>query len=154
MKLTTWAMRHGVGEAALAELCEIMGTWPGMTGDSGDHTSEAGVQKAVQLEASRLGGRLFRNNVGALKDERGVPIRYGLANESKEMNKVVKSSDLIGIRPINIGGKTIGQFVAREMKEPGWKYCGNEHERAQLKFIELINKLGGDAQFCTGVGTL
>lgn len=148
--LNEWALRHGVPYAALNELRAIMGavnTDP--IGEAGE--SEAAIQKRVQLAATRAGGRLWRNNVGALKDERGVPVRYGLVNESAALNKIVKSSDLIGITPVVVTpamvGHTIGRFTAREVKAAGWTYKGNAHEKAQLKFIELVTALGGDACF-------
>ena len=151
--LNQWAIRHGVPYAALHELRQIMGATPtdpeGLSDQAGE--SEAAIQKRVQLMATRAGWRLWRNNVGALKDARGVPVRYGLANDSATLNKVVKSSDLVGIKPVLITadmvGHTIGQFVAREVKAGGWVYSGNSHERAQLKFIELVMGLGGDACF-------
>jgi hypothetical protein len=80
-------------------------------------------------------------------DERGVPVRYGLANESAKINKIVKSSDLIGI-------SSQGQFLAIECKRPGWKYTGNEHEAAQLAFITFIHSMGGDAKFVTSADDL
>lgn len=154
MTLTQWAARHGVSQAALAELTGIV-TDP-QSAPTGQ--SEAAVQQLVRLEASRLGMRLFRNNVGACKDETGRVIRYGLCNDSAQMNKTVKSSDLIGIRPVIITpdmvGHTIGQFVAREVKRPGWSYRGTDREVAQQAFGQLVLKLGGDFKFCTGEGSL
>ena len=64
--------------------------------------TEDDVKKVILLKASKLGWRLWRNNVGVLKDERGVPIRFGLANTSKAVNGELKSGDLIGIRPVLI----------------------------------------------------
>lgn len=116
--------------------------------------SEATIQKKIRLAYANNGVTLWRNNVGACQDASGNFIRYGLANESKQMNDNIKSSDLIGIKPIVITqdmvGATIGQFVAIETKRPGWKYTGTDREKAQLKFIELVKRLGGDAGFCTG----
>lgn len=154
MTLTQWAARHGVSAEALAELTGIV-TDP-QSAPTGQ--SEAAVQQLVRLEASRLGMRLFRNNVGACKDDTGRVIRYGLCNDSAQMNKAVKSSDLIGIRPVIITldmvGHTIGQFVAREVKRPGWSYRGTDREVAQQAFGQLVLKLGGDFKFCTGEGSL
>lgn len=85
-----------------------------------------------------------------LTNERGVPVRYGLANESKKMNLRIKSSDLIGWRPVVIGGVRIAQFVAREVKPQGWHYTGTGREPAQKAFLDLVNAAGGDARFTTG----
>lgn len=150
--IVQWAIRHGVNAQALHELQYIFGM-------NGEHVapkqgvSEAAVQSCVRLEAARKGVRLFRNNVGVLKNERGTPVRYGLANDSVAVNKVIKSSDLIGWRPVAVNGTTVAQFVARECKEAGWKYTGDERERAQLAWLQLVASSGGDAAFCTGEGT-
>ena len=116
--------------------------------------SEAAVQAALRAKASEHGWRIFRNNVGVLPDERGVPVRFGLANDSPALNKICKSSDLIGIRPVVITpemvGSIIGQFVAIECKSEDWHYAGSEREKAQLKFIEMITTMGGYAKFSTG----
>lgn len=154
-----WAARYGVSSQAMLELAEIFG----MSGRLGlppevKGTSEAAVSSAVRLEAARKGIRLWRNNVGALLDARGVPVRYGLANESKEVNAVIKSADLIGIRPVLIEqqhvGQLIGQFVSREVKRVGWRYTGADREPAQLAWATLVTAAGGDACFTTGIGSL
>ncbi len=115
--------------------------------------SETTDQKKIRLKYAHAGVTLWRNNVGACFDERGNYIRYGLANETKQMNEHVKSSDLIGIKPIVITqdmvGKTIGQFIAIETKRSGWVYKGKDREVAQLRFINLVKGLGGEAGFCT-----
>ncbi len=51
-------------------------------------------------------------------------------------------------------GSRFGQFLAREVKKPGWKYRGTAEERAQLHFINLVNTAGGDAAFATGRGMI
>jgi hypothetical protein len=154
-----WAARHSVTMAALQELSAIFGMHGGHDlSATVKGTSEAAVQAAVRLEAARKGVRLFRNNVGALIDSRGVPVRYGLANDSKQLNEVMKSADLIGWRPVLIGpqhvGQVIGQFVSRECKKVGWQYTGDARELAQLAWAQLVTASGGDAAFCTGEGTL
>ena len=154
-----WAARHGVSLQALAELQALFGMHGGHELPAEiKGTSEAAVQAAVRLEAARKGVRLFRNNVGALVDSRGVPVRYGLANDSKQVNEVMKSADLIGWRPLLIEprhvGTVVGQFVSREVKAVGWRYTGADREPAQLAWAQLVTSGGGDAAFCTGVGTL
>src|ERR1700692_839062 len=117
--------------------------------------SESRQQALVRLEAARKDILSWRNNVGALPDRTGRIVRYGLANDSKQMNEVIKSSDLIMLRKVPITysmvGTVIGQFVCREMKEEGWKFNPNDpHEVAQQTWNNLINSYGGDAQFSTG----
>lgn len=156
MKLHAWAARWRIPLDAIQELQNLYG----LDGTANDRAgkSEAFAQSQVVLEGARKGVRLWRNNVGVLEDKTGRPVRYGLANQSKEINAVLKSGDLIGIRPVLITpshvGHTFGQFVSREIKEPGWHYAETEREVAQLRWAELINSLGGDACFATGEGTL
>lgn len=159
MQLVEWAVKHHVTLQALNELKMLFGTTiDSDTVWSRDTPSEAYVQSLVRLEAARKGLRLWRNNVGVLPGPSGQPVRYGLANDSKRLNEEIKSSDLIGWRPVLIGpdhvGSTIAQFVSRECKHPGWQYTGDAHEEAQLRWIVAVLTDGGDAQFCNAEGTL
>lgn len=147
MNLYEWAIKWGIPHAAIADFQQQAGMMPGIDPAHMGLGSEAYAQSAVRLEATRKGYRLWRNNVGAGYMQDGSFLRFGLANDSKAVNDVVKSSDLIGIAPG-------GQFVAREIKAPGWRYTGTEHERAQLAFINLVLSYGGNAGFATGEGTL
>jgi hypothetical protein len=156
--LSEWAARWSIPVAAIQELQAAWGVPIGVKVDTeGTEGSESRQQSLVRIEAAQMGVWLTRNNVGALQDERGVPVRFGLANESKEQNKRVKSADLIGIRPIVITaqhvGTTIGQFVSREMKHATWTYKGDAHEQAQLRWCQFVLSKGGDAAFCTGPGS-
>lgn len=157
--LDAWASKWRIPPEAVADLRAIMGVSdhaPPVTVE-GKPGSEVRQQALVRLDAAQSGVWLTRNNVGALLDDRGVPIRYGLANETKEQNKAVKSADLIGIRPVLIGphhlGTVIGQFVSRECKHEGWKWKGDKHELAQLAWANFVLAKGGDAAFCTGPGS-
>lgn len=159
MNLYQWAAKWGVGLAAVHDLERVLGVLPRAPLDPDDAKfSESHVQSVVRLEAAAKGVLLWRNNVGALRDERGVPVRYGLANDSKALNAIVKSADLIGIRPITITpahvGHRLGQFVSREVKAGDWVYTDTERERAQRAWAELITAKGGDACFATGPGSL
>ena len=155
--LRSWARKWGVSSEAIRDLEAGLGL-AGVITLSGE--SEAAVQTRVRLDEVRRGGRLWRNNVGAAYMKGGGFLRYGLANESAQMNKVIKSSDLIGLRPVRITphhvGTTIGQFVAREIKDGNWTYSGTEREIAQLAFGTLVIKLGGDFRFTNGsdIGTV
>lgn len=155
--LYAWAARWRVPLEAVQDLQRELGTLD--TDPSPDlGSSEGAVQVRVRLEASAKGCRLFRNNVGATYDREDNFIRYGLANDSAQLNEKVKSADLIGIRPVlitqaHVGG-VIGQFLSREVKAAGWRYRATEREQAQLKWAELVLAWGGDAAFATGPGTI
>jgi len=146
-----WAKKWGVPREALDELADSLAPPPGRQSvDDG----ETAVMMRAELGASKSGGRLWRNNVGATYSKDGRFLRYGLANDSKQMNKNLKSSDLIGITPVEITcahvGRVIGQFTAVECKHPGWKYHDTDREKAQLNFIKLVLSRGGKAYFENG----
>jgi len=118
MNLTQWAIKWGVPYQAIEDLRAEFGMVSTEPSTAPEGESEAAVQTKIRLEASRKGCRVWRNNVGATMDENGNFIRYGLCNDSKQMNTVIKSSDLIGIRPVRIEsthvGQVIGQFPSQE----------------------------------------
>ena len=145
--LKNWQKRWGIPDQAMLELNALYGTTAHVPkiGETGE--SESIVQQKVRFEASQQGIKLWRNNVGAYQDDRGGFVRYGLANESKKMNTILKSSDLIGITPVNIGGTTLGIFTSYEVKKAGWKWSGNKHELAQQKWLELVVSMGGIGKF-------
>ena len=126
-------------------------------------TAESTVDTTIILEHPRAtnGGVLWRNNVGSLLDRRGIPVRYGLANDSKKMNQYVKSSDRIGFTPVKITADMVGQvvavFTAIEMKESDWVFPNPTNKReyehcvAQLRFHDIVRGGGGFAGFATNV---
>lgn len=152
-RIINWAVLHGVSPQALAELREILGIGePEYTGGEPGKRSEARVQELIRLKASKNGCIMWRNSVGALKDDRGALIRYGLCNDSKALNTNVKSSDLIGITPIEISekhlGHILGVFTAVEVKKPNWKFRENDKRAvAQMKFGEIVMSRGGIFMF-------
>lgn len=86
--------------------------------------------------------------------EDGVPVRFGLANDSAKLNERIKSSDLIGWRSIVITPDMVGQrvaiFASHEIKEPGWTLRpGDKRGHAQARWIALVNEAGGDGRFIT-----
>ena len=115
--------------------------------------SEAEVQAQVRLGLSKLFRCvMFRNNVGAFKGANGSWVRYGLANDSKQMNKKNKSGDLIGWTPIVITpemiGHTIPVFTSIETKKEGYKPSGQkqlEHHEGQENWRDSILRAGGIA---------
>lgn len=123
--------------------------------------SEATVQQLIRLEAPRQGAALWRNNNGACFDDTGRLIRYGLAHDSAEINRVFKSSDLIGVHPVVITqemvGRTIGQFMAVEVKPEGWVFPRPTNKKefarcnAQRNYLNEVNRLGGLGMFAQSV---
>ena len=116
---------------------------------------ESDVLNKVRLAEASQGVRLFRNNVGCYYARDGSFIRYGLCNESAEVNRVMKSADLIGIRPVIIEpwmcGATFGMFVSRECKATDFRPDNSKRYLAQVAWRDLINSLGGDAKIVNGV---
>lgn len=155
--LNEWALAWNVPMAALHDLARRLGELdeipPAVPG-----RSEAAVQASVRVEASQKGMRLFRNNVGALKDARGVPVRYGLANDSAALNARIKSGDLIGWETVTITPEMVGQHIARflsvECKEEGWQFTGTPREEAQQAWAHLVLAAGGRALFVSRSGML
>lgn len=156
MNYQQWAALH---PQAAADLQQVIN--PAMAPPAGsDGKSEAWAQQQVRLKVSHAGASSWRNNVGATPAKCkscGVPqqpVRFGLANDSTRLNKVIKSSDLILAIPRLITqdmvGTTMAQFGCIETKRPGWAYSGNEHEAAQAAWLALVVRLGGYAIFSTG----
>lgn len=115
--------------------------------------NESSIQQRILLEAAQCGAWLGRNNVGACMDDRGRMIRYGLANESERINRVFKSSDLIGFRQMLIMpehvGRIVAVFSAIECKRSDWKFSERDDRAvAQLRFIDHVRNAGGFAGFC------
>lgn len=86
--------------------------------------SESEILQQVRRAVSEIGVRVFRNNVGVLKDKQGNHVRYGLCNGSSDL----------------IGWDSTGRFVAIEVKRPGGKITPE-----QQNFIDQVNKAGGIA---------
>lgn len=153
MTLVDWAARWGIPRQAIDELAQFS-----LTGGDTTVLSEQGVQSRVRLEAAEKRIYLWRNNNGAGKlVEGGRFIRWGLANDSAQLNERLKSADLIGLRPIRVMpdmvGKVVGQFVSREIKASNWKPDGSMKCMAQMAWATLVNLNGGDAKIVTGPGS-
>lgn len=149
-----WANRYNLPLAAVHELLDICD--PTRTSiESGKVGSEAAVQADIRIAAARQGVSLWRNNSGALKDDTGRLVRFGLGNDSARISEQFKSADLCGIWPQLVTapmvGQIIGRFVAVECKEPGWKKPKNEREVAQANFLGHVKALGGIGLFAQSV---
>ena len=95
--------------------------------------SESRIQDEIQLEASKHGTKVLRNQVGRYQLEDGRWISYGLC---------VGSSDLIGWTPVTIKPEMVGRklavFTAIEVKTPSGKPT-----KAQSQFLTTVTKDGG-----------
>ncbi|MBM5823284.1 MAG: VRR-NUC domain-containing protein [Cyanobacteria bacterium K_Offshore_surface_m2_011] len=86
--------------------------------------SEHEIQQRIRLACGRSAVRLWRNNTGALVDQQGRIVRFGLCKGS---------SDLIGLRALEI--KTAQGVLSPE----------------QRAFLRLVQELGGMAAVCRSV---
>lgn len=142
--LHEWAFENKISKNAFENLLARLGVLfcPFHTTDG--FTRESTLQDQVRIAEAHRGTRLFRNNSGVAYDKKGQPVRFGLANDSSQLNARVKSSDLIGI-------DDKGGFVSLEIKKPGWVYRGTDREKAQLNWITFINARGGRAKFVSSM---
>lgn len=85
---------------------------------------ESTIQKKIMIALSMAGCVIWRNNTGVLKNEAGIPIKFGLCKGS---------SDLIGICPD-------GAFLAVEVKTATGKVSPD-----QRRFIAQVQTYGGRA---------
>lgn len=103
--------------------------------------SEQTIQQRIRLKLSKGPVRLFRNNSGALRDERGQLVRYGLCTGS---------SDLIGFRQVTITPDMVGQrlavFTAVEVKTPTGKPTAEQEQ-----FLAMVAHFGGIAGIARSV---
>jgi hypothetical protein len=97
--------------------------------------SEHEIQQRIRLACGRGLVRLRRNNTGALVDPQGRLVRFGLCKGS---------SDLIGLRSLEITPELIGQqlaqFVALVVKT-----AQGVLSPEQRAFLRLLQELGGVA---------
>ena len=92
MTLKDWQARWGdhIPAQALAELLGILSPVMPSPAPTARHSEAAGAAQ-IRLAAGRAGVPLFRNNSGAMTDQTGRLIRFGLGNESPALNARWKS---------------------------------------------------------------
>ncbi len=116
---------------------------------------ESLVQIKQRLAIAELGGKAYRNNSGVLPNPDGDLVRFGLGNDSKKINILRKSSDLICVLPVVVTqamvGHTLGVILVDEVKKEGWRYTGTREEVAQKNFIDIIISMGGIGCFAQSV---
>lgn len=95
--------------------------------------NEKKIQTKIQTELSKLGCRMFRNQVGVYKLPDGRVISSGLCKGA---------SDLIGITPYVVKaddiGRVVGVFTAIEVKTKNGKV-----RAMQEKFVNFVRSIGG-----------
>ena len=108
-----------------------------MTPSMGEHE----IQQRIRLACCHGPVRLWRNNTGAMADQQGRFVRFGLCKGS---------SDLIGLRSVVVSpemvGQRIAQFVALEVKTA--RGVVSPEQRA---FLEVVEQLGGVAAVCRSI---
>ena len=101
---------------------------------------EQAIQNEIRLELGNGDCRLFRNNTGCLRNDRGRVVCFGLAKGS---------SDLIGWKSVEVTpdmvGQTLAVFVALEIKDKG------RPTKEQKKFISVVQAAGGFAGIARSV---
>ena len=115
---------------------------------------EAGLMKLIEVRASELGARLFRNNVAKAWIGKHIIIKRYTEMVLEPGDVVVKdarrlhaglcegSSDLIGWKPVEVTqdmvGKKVAAFVAAEVKTRTGRAT-----KKQKNFVEKVGDAGG-----------
>lgn len=103
--------------------------------------SEQAIQQRIRLACSRGDTRLWRNNTGRLRDERGQLVTFGLCPGS---------ADLIGYRSVTITpdmvGQTLAVFAAVEVKAERGRPTTE-----QMAFLSHVTAAGGIAGIARSV---
>lgn len=152
MNFYEWAVSEGLTLEQIRSFQHHVGVYDERLTD-GEGASEAAVLARCKVRASKMGGRLWRNNKGAAYLQDGTFLRYGILNDSKRISDEIKSSDLIGGYPLVITADMVGSTVCQlwlvEVKKEDWHFSDDPHDNAQLKFLELGLAMGARATFAT-----
>lgn len=103
--------------------------------------NETTILQRIRLAVSKIPGvKLFRNNVGGLKDQHGRFVQFGLHPGS---------ADLIGWKSVTITPDMVGQrvavFVSLECKTETGKVKPD-----QINWLQQVNAAGGIAAVVRG----
>lgn len=97
--------------------------------------SETPLLNKIRLAATKVGARLFRNNVGIATHLDGSKVRYGLRTGS---------ADLIGWTPVRITQKMVGETVAVFTSIEAKSKIGSL-DKDQERWMLAVLKAGGIA---------
>lgn len=154
MTYQEWFSRwgHMLPPHAHVEFAEVARPDRYMVQETSGMSEAATASRVVLTAAQEFNAALWRNNVGALKNDAGTWVRYGLGNSSARLIDKWKPSDYIGPTPIVIRpdhvGRIMGIFTAIETKRSGWKLLpSDKHGHAQAHFMNTVANLGGIAGF-------
>lgn len=147
--IETWAQQWGIPPAAMQDLRARLLVDCGPIADRSDEprTSEAYIQSEIRMYGGKHNVLLWRNNKGVLPNpQTGIPVRFGLCNDNKQIGATYSSADLIGIRRVLITpahvGHVIGQFASIEAKAAS----GGRVGEGQRNWCTLVNAWGGWAK--------
>jgi hypothetical protein len=96
--------------------------------------SETDLLRALQLDATQRGLRLFRNNCGAFRKPDGAVLRYGVGSPG--------GSDLIGWTPHVVTATDVGRTLAVFTSVEG-KRLPRRPTVDQMRFLEAVDAAGG-----------
>jgi len=101
--------------------------------------------ESLMLEASRMGGRLFKNHSGVAFHKDGSTVVYGVANPG--------GSDLLGFTIVEITqdmvGSKVAVFTAVEAKTGQQKPRKNQQD-----FLDMVVRKGGISAWGTDVANI
>jgi hypothetical protein len=121
--------------------------------------SESAVLKGTMLALSKIGARVFRNNVAVaavgriewVKSHRTVTVHPGdaVVRSARVLHAGLckGSADLIGWTPVVITPEMVGRTVA-VFTAPETKVEGGREEPDQVNFGTQVRAAGGIAGFC------
>ena len=119
--------------------------------------TEAEIMRAVQVRASQLGARLFRNNVGmgwtgqAHQPTRSEVLTVGLGDVVIFGARRIRfglgegSGDLTGWTPVEVGGRKLAVFTSVEVKSETGRLTN-----AQRAWMDVVEVSGGIAGVVRG----
>lgn len=95
---------------------------------------ETAIVNHVRVKFSHGDVRLWRNNVGVLRDRTGAFVTYGLCPGS---------SDLIGYKSVTVTQDMVGTRIAIFCALEGKRDARSKPTKLQQQFIDVVRQAGG-----------